>query len=310
MLSITKVDSDAIDWNKCPQASAFTNPAVLSCLTQQVDWWVAKKGNEELCFWPITLNMGEVRLPPFTYHVGPMWTSAGSRARKGTRSLSVPLAVYNGFLGAFKEQYRNISASLGLDESDVRAFDWWNFGEDQANRLQIRPRYTAQLDSLNYLDEEKLAKGYRELRRRELRKARKKLSFTLCSEVDWNVVTEMYAQTVGEPIEICGPGLDNLRTLSELDCCRFVVLRDETEVLFVSLILLGHSTANLILNLQNRDLRGEGIGVLGMHETLLEAKREGMIKFDFNGANSPSRGDDKHSYGAEPKLFFEIEGRL
>lgn len=313
MVSITKVDSGAVDWEKCPYASAFTNPAVLSCLAERVDWWVAKKGNEELCFWPIALNDGSVQLPLFSYHVGPIWTLAGSRARKGTRSLSAPLSVYNGFLEAFGEYYQNISASLGLDEIDVRAFDWWNFGEADSRRLRVKPRYTAQLDFRNILNEEELIQGYRELRRRELRKARKSLSFIRCSEIDWDILKEMYSQTVDEPVESSGISLDKLRALSELDCTRLLVLRDAThpaEVLFAALLLFGHSTANLILNLQNSRLRGRGIGALGIHETLLAAKREGATKFDFNGANSPKRGDDKHSYGAEPRLFFEIEGIL
>lgn len=29
--------------------------------------------------------------------------------------------------------------------------------------------------------------------------------------------------------------------------------------------------------------------------------------FDFNGANSPLRGDDKHSYGASEKLYFQLD---
>jgi lipid II:glycine glycyltransferase (peptidoglycan interpeptide bridge formation enzyme) len=37
------------------------------------------------------------------------------------------------------------------------------------------------------------------------------------------------------------------------------------------------------------------------------ARDRGLKYFDFNGANSPDRGDNKHSYGAEPVLYFDIE---
>ena len=38
----------------------------------------------------------------------------------------------------------------------------------------------------------------------------------------------------------------------------------------------------------------------------ISAKKRKMNYLDFNGANSPNRGDDKHSYGAGQELFFEI----
>jgi hypothetical protein len=37
------------------------------------------------------------------------------------------------------------------------------------------------------------------------------------------------------------------------------------------------------------------------------ARDRGLKHFDFNGANSPARGDNKHSFDAEPVLYFDIE---
>ena len=41
--------------------------------------------------------------------------------------------------------------------------------------------------------------------------------------------------------------------------------------------------------------------------TFMFAEGDKFNSFDFNGANSPLRGDDKHSYGAEEKLYFQLK---
>jgi hypothetical protein len=43
-----------------------------------------------------------------------------------------------------------------------------------------------------------------------------------------------------------------------------------------------------------------------MYSMILAGKARGMDTIDFNGANSPRRADDKHSYGAGAELFFEL----
>ena len=40
-------------WEDSPHASVFTNPTVLSRMGSPVDWWVARKGNEPICMWPV-----------------------------------------------------------------------------------------------------------------------------------------------------------------------------------------------------------------------------------------------------------------
>ena len=49
-----------------------------------------------------------------------------------------------------------------------------------------------------------------------------------------------------------------------------------------------------------------GLVAWAIRNQIMMAKSCGLDVFDFNGANSPSRGDDKHSYGAKAALFFEI----
>ena len=43
-----------------------------------------------------------------------------------------------------------------------------------------------------------------------------------------------------------------------------------------------------------------------IHEAIMQNKKNKLDIFDFNGANSPQRGDHKHSFGAKLKLFFKL----
>ena len=63
----------------------------------------------------------------------------------------------------------------------------------------------------------------------------------------------------------------------------------------------------MIINLIDEKWKKVGLSVFSTFETILSAKKKKFEVYDFNGANSPNRGDDKHSYGALQKLFFEIK---
>jgi hypothetical protein len=71
-------------------------------------------------------------------------------------------------------------------------------------------------------------------------------------------------------------------------------------------VLRASSVSNLVLNLTSDEYRKSGISAYGVHASIQKAISLGDTVFDFNGANSPRRGDDKHSYGAEEKLYFDI----
>ena len=77
----------------------------------------------------------------------------------------------------------------------------------------------------------------------------------------------------------------------------------------ISLIMLGNAKYfNLILNLS--DINYQKTGVFpGSLETLNNQKNK-KIFFDFNGSNSLIGSDDKHSYGSNYRLYFEIKSRL
>lgn len=64
--------------------------------------------------------------------------------------------------------------------------------------------------------------------------------------------------------------------------------------------------SNMVLNLTHPEHKKSGVGTWAVLHSVLNAKNLGDDVYDFNGANSPRRGDDKHSYGAEDVLYFRL----
>ena len=73
--------------------------------------------------------------------------------------------------------------------------------------------------------------------------------------------------------------------------------------------MMGHgkNVSNLILNLSDISYQKTGITALTMFDSIKLSKKMKMINFDFNGSNSFIGSDDKHSYGSDYRLYFEIK---
>lgn len=76
--------------------------------------------------------------------------------------------------------------------------------------------------------------------------------------------------------------------------------------------MLGNAkhTTNLILNLSDKDHKKNGIAALHMFDTIKKVKRAKINNFDFNGSNSFVGSSDKHSYGSNYRLYFEIKSKI
>lgn len=300
-------------WNNSPYATVFTHPEVLQCLSDKVEWWMAWEGEEPVCFWPICMPDGKnVGIPGFTYYVGPMW-SQSIHCIPNHRWLAMSSRVYEGFIELFLTRYGAINACFPLGLLDVRVFDWWNYHEANKPRFQIRPRYTACINNLQDKQEDEIIADFRELRRRELRRIRKigppmqttnwtvKDILNLYNEVMARqniVVSEKIHKQIISLVDLVNRGFGEVVAFYD-DKCKQVVA--------ALLLLYGKGVANMVLNLVSDSWRTKGLSAWAILNSIMIAQKRGISCFDFNGANSPNRGDDKHSYGATPVLYFEIK---
>ena len=297
-------------WQSSPQACVFNRPEVLRVLNDTVDWWAVFKGNQIQCIWPVVLDRdGKVTNVPFAYWVGPMWSALGA-SHPAHRALAMSTSVYQLFIPQFIERYGEIRASLHPSLCDVRVFDWWNYHEPTKPRFDIRPRYTAMLNLCSQQKEFQV--GFRELRRRELRKfERIRDGFVSDSHVLPDELGLLYQQTLAlgpdKMMKILSD-FEKLLRLVDLGHGWVQAIRNKADGALAAVILVLNDAhqANMVLKLVDNQYRSNGLMARVTLLGIEDAHKRGLNVFDFNGANSPRRGDDKHSYGAWPTLYFDI----
>ena len=300
----------ALHWPKSPNGTAFTDPRILSAMSGSVEWWLASKGEEPLCLWPAPLNEhGALFRPPFSYWIGPMWLREDYSA-PAHRWLSLSTTVYEMFISRFLDRYGRVIASLAPGLTDVRVFDWWNYHEAELPRFSIRPRYTARLDLSKNRDD--IHSDFRELRRRELRKAGNRKDIVLTTDASAVEVKTLYDLTMQSqsnvPVKASLAAIESLHAVASdgLGFVSTVRERSTGQALCAVLVILGNQIANMLVNAVRPEWRNTGVLQLATHNALQQATSLDCRAFDFNGANSPRRGDDKHSYGSHPVLYFDI----
>ena len=318
---MSRIHVDEIDikeasniWRYSPHGTIFTKPSVLTKLTETVCWMAAIKGKEYLCCWPVCLNhAGEPHLPNFTYFVGPFWAITASEVPIH-RSLKNRREVYESFISRLEQQFGCFKCSLPLGICDVRAFDWWNYHVPEKPRINISPRYTAQICNLQSTID--VRKNYRPVRRQELRKAQGKFHVLVKKNPSIESIVDIYSELMfRQNRRILESDIKLVTALYNLVAAGegfITTIADwhSGEIAYISLVLRGRGISNLVLSLTNSEYRGTGVSALGVHNSIQTAAGYGDTVFDFNGANSPNRGDDKHSYGAEEKLYFDLDYRL
>lgn len=300
-------------WSNSDYATVFSRPDVLKQLADNVAWWAAKKGSQIQCLWPVcpSGSLNRMEIPPFCYYIGPIWAKDAIEM-PAHRWLARSTQVYEEFIGFFLQRYRNICASLPLGLHDVRVFDWWNYSDRTKPRFSIRPRYTATIRGVQELSRQQIESRFRTLRRRELKafeKAGRGLEFS--DECSSDSLVNLYEKTFehqnAKPDRKSLEMIEKLVLIARDGTGSILALKEQSRTIAATLILYGKAEANLCLNLADPEFRDTGVSARLMLETICQARAKGVDCFDFNGANSPTRGDDKHSYGSRPELFFQIE---
>jgi hypothetical protein len=309
--SISQISSKSTEdiWLNSPQSSVFTHPKVLDELAKEVHWWAVTKGQETQCIWPVTLNAKRKPfIPPFSYWQGPMWTKKAYN-HPSHKTLSLKTAVYELFIKTFIDNYESIKASLHPSLLDVRVFDWWNYHEPNKPKFKIKPRYTALITNIQKSNKD-IEKNFRRNKSRDLKKfekIKKSIYFdNLCSEEEF---ITFYKEKLKIEKAVTSDELISLLRIVRNGHGWIQAARQRKNSTLCGLIIVfhHHNQANFIINLALKEFKREGLMPASVFKAIETARDRGLKYFDFNGANSPDRGDNKHSYGAEPLLYFDLE---
>ena len=311
-ISLATSDEAKKFWNLSPNATAFTNPEVMNFFNYNFEWWQAKRGEEVLCMWPVCLeSKSKVVLPEFSYYFGPIWFKDFYKIPNHSW-LALSKNIYEIFIEKFVLKYGVVNAQLPLGLQDIRIFNWWNYHNKKENRFIIQPKYTAQIKDLDKLSFDQIKSNFRYWRRNELKKIEQNREHIKKSNnYSLEEIVKFYYKITGIEQNKYDLKLERINSFMNLVKNKFgeiICYRDKksNDIASFMLVLFGKNESNLILSLVDEKWKKIGLSVFSILEAIVVSKKKNLNIFDFNGANSPNRADDKHSYGANHELFFEI----
>tara|TARA_B110000027_G_C16056889_1_gene272597 strand:- start:120 stop:1073 length:954 start_codon:yes stop_codon:yes gene_type:complete len=307
---IDLIDSQKI-WETSPNANVFNNPKILNYI-DNIEIYGVYNGEELICCWPIKIENDSSLIPYFFYYFGPFWSKVIETIPNHSW-LKLSNEVYGLYCKNFSKKFKNICFELHYSLDDVRIFDWWNYHETNKKRFLIQPKYTAIIDDLTKKTEQQILKDYRYVRRYELKNFEKNLKLIERTEINVEEIEKFYFDNVNiENINDYKIGIKKSINIAhnlvkngfgEVFCYRE---KKNKEIICLLLILNDKKSSHLILSLGTKDWKSKGMMTYALHKAITESKNKLIDIFDFNGANSPERGDHKHSFGSKVKLFFNL----
>lgn len=298
-------------WQKSQSASVFLHPHVAERLAKECRWFFLLKGDEPLLMWPIATNSnGGVAPPPFSYFFGPKWADTVE-----VRAVSTRHRVQSDGLKAMIEylvaDFSELHFDLPPDALDVRPFTWWNYGASKDSQFHVEPMYTAQISALGAKPDEVLLRNFRSVRRQEVRRVEDAGDIEIVHDFPWDDAVAVYASVMNSNGIDIKPDEPSLVALGQLVQSGWGFAlgarqRGDKRLGAISVVLRAKKVSNLVLMGSHPEFREKGVGAWHTLQTLRLSRQLGDNIFDFNGANSPNRGDDKHSFGAVEKLYFRL----
>lgn len=298
-------------WRAAPHATAFTHPDVLACCADQVDWWGTSRSQDLVATWPVcrTKNDAAPGSPTFLYYVGPLF-SGEIHGFKYHRFQAIRQQALQALIPHLIERYRSLRFAMPPGDTDIRAFEWWNHDRSAGPAFSFRPRHTARIQQLGR-PIEAIRSDFSRNRKRDL-KLREDAA--LQQTEDWKIeeVIDLHNEPMRrQGIEVSPERIDALhRVIAAANSGNGAVLawRDSEDGHLASVIVLlyGQREANNILCVASETWREQGLGAWTTWQGIKHARSHGKEIFDFNGANSPNRAADKHSYNARAELYFNI----
>lgn len=299
-------------WHTSPQATAFTRPDVLACCADKVDWWGAWRSADLVAAWPVCHAADAVapRNPTFLYYVGPMF-SLKIHEFKYHRFQAVRQQALEAMIPRLIEHYGSLRFTMPPGETDIRAFEWWNHDNPEGPAFSFRPRHTARIHDLDR-PIEAIHKDFARNRKRDLRLRADDLPK---QTHEWQIgeVIDLHNEPMRrQGVDVSKQRIETLRrVVAAADRGNGATLawRDPDDGHLASFIVLlyGPDDANDILCVASERWRDRGLSAWTTWQGIKHARLEGKKIFDFNGANSPHRAADKHSYNARAEMYFNIE---
>jgi hypothetical protein len=309
-IDIERIDADVALrlWQEASEASVFTHPSILSALCHEVQWWLATEAGKPACLWPVCLDQNnQIYRPDFTYYLGPVQLGMQEPSPRGR--LLKAVEVQHKLLDVLTDSYEEVRWSTLPGEPDLRPWLWF---EHQGRHPIAQPRHTAWIEDLRrFTDQDSVVHFSRE-RRKQYRRALKG-GAVLVPEITIGRVKKLYYETLAAN-NASDTALRRMQSVESLYSIAqqghgFVLacglMQDMLPRAF-ALVLVGKARAYAVFAASDSFWRSQDFNSFLQLHVLIRAHAENARLYDFNGANSPRLSSDKHSYGAEVKMYFDF----
>lgn len=309
-----------IAWRNSDSASLFSEPTLLNSLNINSRYIGGYKNDELMVVWPLIETENEFNFsPPFSYYFGPYLLNNNLNEPPYKRYRN-NLEVINCLIEKVEKIAPKINFSLSPEFLDLRPFQWWNFHKQNNHTFKIDLKYTARYFFNKNIDEDQIISSFRsDDKRKKIRDIKKKnhLKTRLGVFNDIEIYSKMYSDTIKKSGgSISKKDLDFLDRLIKLASQKKNIpvtptlielnISDFDSPIGFQLLLIGKKHSFAIAQSttpEGRELNGN---VFLNFQSLCYARDNNILCFDFNGANSPNRADDKHAFGAKEAIYFDL----
>ncbi len=292
-----------------PQGSVFLRPELLDAL--DVEWtpWRLTGPGEETRAAAIILTdaAAPATAPvPFCLYQGVVLpgVAVGSPAhRRVHEALDATTTLLEGLSGRDR-----LSWCLHPALADLRAFSWFHYHEPAFGRFGLDLRYTGLIPVDPRGGLEAVLAGARSVRRQEYRKASDR--FTLEASDDLDLLDRLHEATFARQGLVRSPRERTLlRAVTEAALRHgfgdlLVARAPDGTATGAAVFLYDDRTAYYLVAANDPSFRNAGVSTFLFLSGVAAGLHRGVRSIDVIGMNSPSRGDFKASFGAEPVPYF------
>ena len=306
-------------WNSAHAASLFSNPIFLQNMGYKLTYIGGYKNEELVLVWPIINSDQKTNyIPPFSYYFGPFFID-NNMSRAPYKAYKNNLEVTTCVIDYILKLIQNVSCSLVPEFIDIRPFQWWNYDNPKLPQFHINVKYTARYFLNNSLDSDLIISSFRpDDKRKKIKKnlSNKLIKVVTHSKRDTDQLIELYCNTMlrtgSNPTNT---DLNHLRKFFQLSQkslnsfkIKIIEIQSEkkNELLGYQLLMIGKKHCYAIAQCVSNEGRKLDGNIRLTYESICLSKDLGCSVFDFNGANSPNRADDKHAFGAKVVPYYEV----
>lgn len=290
---------------RSPQATRFLDPAFLAVFDAPFRPYGLFRG--DICI--MGLPVIDASPLPWCYRQGPIFYDEISKGGVA-KTIQYEIDLAELAVTELAQVEPRFHFSLSPDLWDVRGYDWAHYHHADKPRCRLTPRYTAILP-LEGATSKDVRAGSRSARRQEERYAaeREGLRPTADGTVDelFALYTETFArQSASVSANDAALFAPYVQYFLDEGCGHILAVRDAADLAIAAAFVFEDFDGVWHVPIIGTGDTRYG-GTMLYFQIADFALTHGAKAVDFDGANSPKRGYFKHSLGALPALYFEVD---